>query len=125
VLALLGLSIYSLTRRMETGPPYSLDPLDSTRGELSKIEEVKLPATLLLRSQASTLYEEYVAKIQDLEGRDVRRFPGLHQDNSFVVELKLYRGDLPPGEYRLDLVGLRSGRPEEVTKYRFRIPKQE
>jgi len=125
-LAILGLTIYSLTRRPETRLTYSLDPFGNTRGEASqKIDEIKLPATLLLRWQSSTRYEEYRAEIQNRDGGNVRRFPGLRQDPTFHVELKLDRSDLSPGEYQLDLVGLRDGRSEEVEEYRFRIPQQE
>ncbi len=126
VLAILGLSIYNLTHRTETGATYSLDPLDSTRGETSeKLEEVKLPATLQLLSQASTHYDEYVAKVEDSKGREVRRFPGLRQDAAFRVALKLQQGDLPPGEYWLELTWLRNGRPEGVANFGFKIVKDE
>jgi hypothetical protein len=125
VLAILGLSIYSLTRRAEPGPSQTLDPLDSHRGAPSEVAEVKLPVTLVLRSPAETPYEEYRAEIRDLAGRSGGTFSGLKQNTSFEVELKLHRGDLPSGEYRLDLLGLRNGRPKKVAEYGFRIPKQE
>jgi len=125
LVAVLGLSIYSLTRKEEPLNAATLDPLDSHRGGPSEIEEVKLPVWLVLQSQAETSYPEYRAEIRDLEGRTIRKIPRLHQNVAFEVKLKLYRGDLPPGEYRLDLLGLRSGRPEKVGVYGFRIPKSE
>jgi hypothetical protein len=125
LVAVLGLSIYSLTRRAEPESSRTLDPLDSHRGGPSEVDEVKPPVRLVLRSPAETSYPEYQAEIRDLKGRTVRKFPRLQQDVAFEVELKLYRGDLPPGEYRLDLLGLRNGRPEKVGEYGFRIPKSE
>ena len=79
----------------------------------------------MLRSPAETPFAEYQAEIRDLKGLIVRKLSRLRQNVSFEVELKLDRGDLPPGEYRLDLLGLRNGRPEKVAEYGFRIPKPE
>ena len=125
-LAVLGFSIYSLTHRGEVGLTYSLAPLGSTRGpESEKLEEVKLPATLMLRSPAATHYEEYVAEVQNLEGQEIRRFPGLRQDATFQVKLTLDRGDLNPGEYRLVLTWLlKNGQPEESATYGFKVKKE-
>jgi hypothetical protein len=125
LLAVLGLSIYTLSRRAEPWSTQTLEPLDSYRGGPSEVEEVKPPVTLVLRSTAETSYGEYRAEIRDLKGRAVRKFSRLRQNLAFEVELKLDRGDLPQGEYRLDLLGLRNGRPEKVAVYGFRIPKSE
>jgi hypothetical protein len=126
VLAILGLSIYSLTRRTEPERPHSLDSLNHTRGGPSEVDEVELPVRLVLKSQAAEPYPEYRAEIRELPGdRIVKKISGLRQNRAFEVDLKLGRGDLPSGEYRLDLLGLRNGRLEEIAEYGFRIPKQE
>jgi hypothetical protein len=125
LLAVLGLSIYTLTHRAEPWSSQTLEPLDSHRGGPTEVEEVKPPVTLVLRSSAETPFPEYRAEIRDLAGRTVRVVPRLRQNVAFEVELKLDRGDLPPGEYRLNLMGLRNGRPEKVGEYGFRIPKHE
>ena len=126
VLAVLGLSIYSLTRRAEEPWPFqTLDPLNSTRGGPSEVDEVKPPVTLLLRP-AETPLAEYRAEIRDLQGQIVKTFSGLRQNSRFDVELPLHRGDLSPGEYRLRLRGLRNGRlVEKAADYRFRIVQAE
>ena len=125
VLAVLGLSIYSLTRQAEPERFQSLDPLNSTRGGPSEVDEVKPPVTLLLRP-AETPLAEYRAEIRDLQGQIVKTFSGLRQNSRFDVELPLHRGDLSPGEYRLRLRGLRNGRlVEKAADYRFRIVQAE
>jgi len=125
LLAVLGLSVYNLRRLAEPERSQSLEPLNSHRGGPSEVEEVKLPVRLVLRSPAETPFPEYRAEIHDFQGQTVRKVPRLRQNVSFEVELKLYRGDLQQGEYRLDLLGLRNGRPERVAEYGFRIPKSE
>lgn len=124
LLAVLGLSIYRLTRQAEPWSSVTLEPLGSHRGGPSEIEEVRPPVTLVLRSTAETSFPEYRAEIRDHAGRIVRTFPRLQQNLAFEVELKLDRGDLPQGEYRLDLLGLRKGQLEKVAVYGFRIPKK-
>jgi hypothetical protein len=122
LLAVLGLSIYILQRpaRFQT-----LEPLESHRGGPSDVDDVKPPVTLVLRSLAETSYPEYRAEIRYRSERTVRRFSRLRQNKAFEVELKLDGGDLLPGEYTLDLLGLRKGQVEKVAEYGFRIPKSE
>jgi hypothetical protein len=124
VLAVLGLSIYSLTRpAAEAWPFQTIDPLYSTRGEESKIDEVKLPVRLLLHSPAETRYSEYRAEIRDLKGTLIKDFSGLRQNDRYEVELPLDRDALRLGEYRLRLRGLQKGQLKKVADYGFRVPK--
>ncbi len=123
VLAVLGVSIY-LTHQAEPERFQTLNPLNSTRGESSEVEEVKPPVTLLLRP-AETPLAEYRAEIRDFQGRLVKRSSRLRQNSRFEVELPLDRGELPRGEYLLKLQGLRNGRLEKVGDYVFRVPKGE
>ncbi|MBW8879544.1 MAG: zf-HC2 domain-containing protein [Acidobacteria bacterium] len=123
VLAILGVSIY-LTHQAEPERFQTLNPLNSTRGGPSEVDEVKPPVTLLLRP-AETPLAEYRAEIRDLQGRLVKTSLGLRQNSRTEVELPLDRGELPRGEYLLKLQGLRNGRLEKVADYRFRIVQAE
>jgi hypothetical protein len=122
LLAVVGLSIYTLTR--EAPEVRTLDPLESHRGGPSEVESVRLPVLLVLRSPSEISYPEYQAEIHDLAGRTVRSVSGLRQNKTFEVGLKLGRADLPPGEYRVTLLGLRNGRTE-IAEYSLRIQKLE
>ncbi|HEX4959633.1 MAG TPA: zf-HC2 domain-containing protein [Thermoanaerobaculia bacterium] len=127
VLAVVGFSIYSLTRRVEAEiPTVTLDPLNSTRGEAPAVVEVKPPVKLVLKSSAESPYPEYKAEIHELPGdRIVKSVSELHQNDSFEVEVRLGRGELKRGQYRLDLLGRSNGRLAEVASYAFRITKEE
>lgn len=119
LLAVVGLSIYTLSR----GPGKrfkTLDPLGSTRGPVEAIDVVELPVTLVLKSSAVSSYPEYRADLLDDHGV-VRHFSHLRESRSVEVEIPLGRGDLNPGEYRVNLLGVRNREVEPVGEYVFKV----
>jgi len=117
-MAVFGLSIYNLSRGPERFK--TLEPLDSERGRPGAVEVVQLPVTLLLKSPAKTAYPEYRAEFWSGKRLARERFP-LKQSPSFDVAVPLEGGDLDPGEYRIELQGVRNGTPSSVGSYVFRV----
>src|SRR5206468_10681426 len=74
-LAVVGLSIYTLSRSPEK--LHTLEPLNSYRGRPEPMEVVDLPVTLLLKSPAESPYLEYRADLLDGHGGLVRELPHL------------------------------------------------
>jgi hypothetical protein len=118
-MAVVGLSIYTLS----SGPERSktLEPLDSDRGRPGAAEAVQLPVTLLLKSPAKSPYPEYRADLWSGSGRHIRGISRLKQSPSFDVKIHLKEDDLAPGDYRIELQGIRKGTRFPVGKYVFRV----
>lgn len=119
LLAIVGLSLYTMTRSPERFQ--TLKPLDSSRGPSDGIQTVQLPVTLLLKSPVKTPYPEYRAELWDRTGHRIREFPHLKESPSFDLEVPLGRGFLDPGEYRIELIGLEDGHSQSVGEYAFKV----
>jgi putative zinc finger protein len=117
-MAVFGLSIYTLSRSPEKFK--TLEPLDSERGRPGAVEAVQLPVTLLLKSPAKTAYTEYRAIFWSGKVLARERSP-LKQSPSFDVAVPLEDDELAPGEYRIELQGVRNGTTSFVGRYVFRV----
>jgi hypothetical protein len=119
LLAVVGLSIYALSREPERFA--TLDPLNSTRGPAEAIEVVELPVTLVLRSPAESSYPEYRAELRDDHGGLIRQLSHLRESRPSEVEIPLGSRDLDPGEYRVKLLGVTDRGADPVGEYVFKV----
>jgi hypothetical protein len=119
LVAILGIYFYTLSQ----GPMkvHTLEPLDSHRGPTVKPDAVELPVTLLLKSPTQNPYPEYRADLKDKGGRLLRTFAHLHEARTFDLEIPLERGAVEPGEYGIELQGLRQGQASLIAKYAFKV----
>jgi hypothetical protein len=119
LVAILGFSLYKVSQ----GPAkfHTLEPLDSHRGTTVTSDSVELPVTLLLKSPTQSPYPEYRADLKDKSGRLLRAFPHLHETGTFDLEIPLERGDVEPGEFQIELLGLRQGEAGLIAKYAFKV----
>lgn len=119
LLAVVGLSIYTLSREPERFA--TLEPLNSTRGPAEAIAVVELPVTLVLKSQAESSYPEYRADLLDDHGRLIRELSHLQGSQSFEVEIPLGRRALKRGKYRVKLLGVKGRGADPVGEYVFKV----
>lgn len=119
LMAVVGFYLYTLSKGPESLK--TLEPLDSRRGLPAAVETVQLPVTLLLKSPAKSAYPEYRADLLDEAGHRVREFSHLRESRSFDLEIPLGHGELDPGEYRIELSGLKGGIPSAAGKYAFKV----
>ena len=119
LVAILGIYFYTLSQ----GPAkvHTLDALDSHRGPKATPDSVELPVILLLKSPTQSPYPEYRADLKDKNDRLLRAFPHLHETRSFDLEIALERGELEPGEYGIELQGIRQGQADPIAKYAFKV----
>lgn len=125
--------IADLEKRLETGgqvrprmnvPFIGLSPRDPVRGD---IEAVTLPPEenllfVILSKTDTRLFASYRLEIlQKDNGRKVWSGEGLTASHLNEVSLALPRDLLSPGDYRLNLFGLRDGKAEPVGEYDLRI----
>ncbi len=119
LVAILGIYFYILSQ----GPAkvHTLDALDSHRGPKATPDSVELPVILLLKSPTESPYPEYRADLKDKTDRLLRTFPHLHETWSFDLEIALERGEVEPGEYGIELRGIRQGQASLIAKYAFKV----
>lgn len=119
LVAILGIYLYTLSQ--VPAKLHTLEPLDSHRGPNVKYDSVELPVILLLKSPTQSPYPEYRADLKDKGGRLLRAFSHLHETRSFDLEIPLERRAVEPGEYRIELRGLRRGGSSLIAKYAFNV----
>ncbi len=105
-------------------PLVSLEP-DALRGEPG-VATVVLPPdvtllTIVLNTADDREYQDYGLTILDGGGAIVWSARGLRKSARNTFTLSVPRDILPIGEHRLELAGLRDGRPGAVQIYRVRV----
>jgi Putative zinc-finger len=119
LMAVVGLSIYALLHSPER--LHTLEPLNSFRGRTGAADVVELPVTLLLKSPAKTPYPEYRADLRNERGDLIKTLPHLRESRSFDLEVPLERGELGPGEYRIELLRITGRTADRVGEYAFQV----
>lgn len=135
--AVVLLSVFGLTwvalRGLRTGEPrqlfaVALTPDLHTRSGGGDVQQVVIPAgTDALRLQlrlADNDFQSYEATLVGPDGPTVLTVGGLKPEQSNVggvVNVVVPAQSVPPGEYRVELVGVRGGVKESADGYRFKI----
>lgn len=121
-----GLFLYSLSLRRELEQPVAILEVltlvaGDTRGEDREIQEIRLPHFLDLRvSLPGPPYPEYRVEVRDPEGRLLRDV-SFGEEGEMGHAVLLPKRFLPPGEYRLELFGVREGHREPLARHVVRV----
>jgi hypothetical protein len=98
----------------------TLDPYNGYRGS-NKVQTVYLPVILRLKPVSDQSFPQYQANLQTRARTRIQNFPGLEQTSSYDIEIPLNKRDLDPGEYTIDLFGIRNGTSTLVGTYVFKV----
>lgn len=119
-------TVDELSRPQPNVPITDLEPRDSARagGGAATAVEVEPAApffTLILHVDGEPSHASFTLEVVDARGQRLWRVPGLRKSRLNTFTVALPRRQLPAGEYRLKLYGLRAGRREPVAEYQMRV----
>lgn len=109
-------------------PQFDLDPVPATRsaGSSGKIAAINVPATatsftLNLPGAGSKPFPNYLIELQDTKTNKVIWSAERKQDNETTFTLTLSKRNLPAGNYRIRLFGLKSKQKEPLQDYEMQM----
>jgi len=119
-------TIDELSRPQPNAPITDLEPRDSTRAGSGVATAIDVEPgadffTLILHVDGEPSHASFTLEVGDGRGRRLWLVPGLRKSQLNTFTVALPRRQLPAGQYRLKLYGLRAGRRERVAEYQMRV----